>query len=131
MLRSRTPAQWFCLFGGAVLLLRGIVGFAFLDASFGSPGEGWHHLIHLVSGGVLMAAGATAAPARGAAVAFGAFYLGVAVTGIVDGNDVLGLIAADTADKIFHTLLGVTALAAGAASPGSSASARRPSHTRA
>jgi hypothetical protein len=114
---QRTPAQWFCLIGGAILLLRGVVGFALLDSSFDTPGEGWHHLIHLASGVVLVALGRAAAPARAAALGFGIFYTGLAVVGIADGNDVLGLIEADAADKLFHTVLGLASLGAGIASP--------------
>lgn len=37
--------------------------------------------------------------------------------GIVDGEQVLGLIEADVADKTFHTVLGLASLGAGLASP--------------
>ncbi|HWH46140.1 MAG TPA: DUF4383 domain-containing protein [Thermoleophilaceae bacterium] len=118
MSARRTPAQWFCLLGGGLLLARGLVGFALLDSSFDLPGEGWHHLVHLVSGAVLLAAGREPAGARFLAIAFGAFYTAVALAGIVDGSDVAGVIAADTADKTFHTVLGLSALGAGLASGG-------------
>jgi hypothetical protein len=113
----RSPAQWFCLLGGAVLLLRGIVGFVALDSSFDTPGEGWHHSIHLVSGIVLIALARNVDLARAGALGFGIFYTGLAVIGIVDGNEVLGLIEADVADKTFHTVLGLASLAAGLLSP--------------
>ena len=113
---ARTPAQWLCLVGGALLLARGVFGFAFLDSDFSTPGEGWHHLIHLVSGVALLAVARSAAPARTAAIAFGVGYLALAVAGIVDGDTAFGLIGADTADKTFHTVLGGASLAAGLAS---------------
>jgi hypothetical protein len=116
MTASRTPAQWFCLIGGAVLLLRGVVGFVALDSSFETPGEGWHHLIHLVSGAVLIGLARTTELARAGALGFGIFYTGLAVIGIVDGSEVLGLIEADAADKLFHTVLGLASLGAGLAS---------------
>jgi hypothetical protein len=116
MASRRTAAQWFCLLGGAVLLGRGLVGFAFLDTSFELPGEGWHHLIHLVSGALLLVAARGPVPARALAIGFGLAYAGLAVIGIVDGDDVLGLIAADTADKAFHTVIGLASLGAGLAS---------------
>jgi hypothetical protein len=116
--RGRTYAQWFCLIGGAVLLVRGVVGYAFLDSSFDTPGEGWHHLIHLVSGVVLIALGREAVVARAGAIGFGVFYTGLAVIGIADGEEVLGLIEADAADKLFHTVLGLASLASGLLSPG-------------
>ena len=112
-LTGRTPAQLFCLVGGAVLLLRGIVGFVALDSSFDTPGEGWHHLIHLASGVVLMALARGPDVARSAAIGFGIFYTGLAVIGIVDGEEVLGLIEADAPDKLFHTVLGLASLGAG------------------
>jgi hypothetical protein len=115
--RARTYAQWFCLLGGAVLLLRGIVGFVALDTSFDTPGEGWHHLIHLVSGVLLIALSRGADVARASAIGFGIFYTGLAVIGIADGNDVVGLIEADAADKAFHTVLGLASLGSGLASP--------------
>jgi hypothetical protein len=126
MAAQRTPAQWFCLIGGAVLLLRGIVGFVALDSSFDTPGEGWHHSIHLLSGVVLIALARGADLARAAAIGFGIFYTGLAVIGIVDGSEVLGLIEADVADKTFHTVLGLASLGSGLMSPaGDSGRARR------
>ena len=100
-----------------MLLIRGLVGFAVLDSSFDTPGEGWHHLIHLVSGIALIALAGGAGLARSAAIGFGVFYTGLAVIGIVDGEEVLGLIEADAADKLFHTVLGLASLGAGLASP--------------
>jgi hypothetical protein len=112
-LTGRSPAQLFCLAGGAVLLIRGIVGYVALDSSFATPGEGWHHLIHLVSGLVLIALARAPGIARSAAIGFGVFYTALAVIGIVDGEQVLGLIEADVADKTFHTVLGLASLGAG------------------
>jgi hypothetical protein len=123
--RGRTPAQLFCLVGGAVLLLRGVVGFVVLDSSFSTPGEGWHHLIHLASGLVLIALAREAAGARAAALGFGVFSTGLAAIGIADGSDVVGLIEADAADKTFHTVLGLASLAAGLLSPPAPAPATR------
>jgi hypothetical protein len=114
MASARTPAQWFCLVGGALLLGRGLVGFAFLDSDFSTPGEGWHHLIHLLSGLALLGAfAADAGTARFAAVAFGIGYASLAVAGIVEGDTAFGLIGADAADKAFHTVVGLASLAAG------------------
>lgn len=115
---ARTPAQWFCLVGGLVLLGRGLVGFVFLDSDFSTPGEGWHHLIHLVSGAALLGALALdATAARLAAIVFGIGYASLAVAGIVEGDTAFGLIGADIADKTFHTVIGLASLAAGLASP--------------
>jgi hypothetical protein len=114
---GRTPAQWFCLLGGALLLGRGLVGFAFLESDFSTPGEGWHHLIHLASGAALIAAfGVGEGAARAAALAFGIGYTSLAVAGVVEGDTAFGLIGADLADKAFHTIIGLASLAAGLAS---------------
>lgn len=116
-LRPNSLARWFCLIGGGLLLLRGVGGFAIADSSFATPGEGWHHLIHVVSGLALLAAYAAGArSARAAALGFGAFYLVVALAGIADGNDVVGLIGADAVDKTFHTVLALVSLGTGALS---------------
>lgn len=114
MASGRTPAQLFCLFGGGLLLARGLVGFALLDSSFDTPGEGWHHLIHLVSGVLLIGAYRLGeGVARFAALVFGIGYTTLALAGIADGNDAFGLIAADIADKTFHVVVGLASLAAG------------------
>ena len=111
---GRTPAQLFCLLGGALLLARGLFGFAFLDSEFSTPGEGWHHLIHLGSGAALLGAlAAGEGAARLAAIAFGLGYAGLAVAGIVEGDTAFGLIGADAADKTFHAVVGLASLAAG------------------
>lgn len=94
-------------------MARGLVGFALLDTSFDLPGEGWHHLIHLSSGAVLVIGAARAEAARTLAIGFGLVYTGFAAIGIADGDDVLGLIAADAADKTFHTVIGLASLGAG------------------
>jgi hypothetical protein len=107
----------FCLIGGLVLLGRGLVGFAFLDSSFDTPGEGWHHLIHLASGVALLGAFAAGeGAARAAAIVFGVGYASLAVAGIVEGDTAFGLIGADAADKLFHTVIGLASLGAGLAS---------------
>ena len=111
---ARTPAQWFCLIGGALLVGRGLFGFVLLDSDFSTPGEGWHHLIHLASGAVLLAAFAlNAEVARAAAIAFGIGYSSLAVAGVVEGDTAFGLIGADAADKLFHTVIGLASLASG------------------
>lgn len=117
MRAHRTAAQWFCLLGGALLFVRGLVGFAFLDTSFDLPGEGWHHLIHLLSGAILVAGAMAPVSARALAIGFGLIYAGFAGIGVADGDDVLGLIAADTADKIFHAVIGLASIGAGLVSP--------------
>ena len=112
---GRSPAQWFCLIGGAALIVRGALGVAF-DPSFGTPGEGWHQLIHFSSGVILLASSGRATWAVATALAFGTVYAGVAVVGILNGQDVVGLIGVQASDNTIHTLLALGSLGAGAAS---------------
>jgi hypothetical protein len=112
--RSRSWAQWFCLVGGAFLLVRGMIGVA-LDPAFEAPGEGWHQLIHLSSGAVLLAGSRQAGTALALTLGFGVVYAGVALAGILDGQDVAGVIPVQTSDNRIHTLLTIAALGAGLA----------------
>ena len=110
--KGRSAAQWFCLIGGAALLVRGTVGVV-LDPVFESPGEGWHQLIHLGSGVALLVTASTPRWATAAALAFGLFYAAVAVVGFADGRDVASVIPVEGGDNLLHTVLTVTSLGAG------------------
>jgi hypothetical protein len=121
---ARTPAQWYCLLGGLSLLLAGILGF-FVDSSFDTGDavqgdsliwfevNGIHNLIHLASGLVLIAASRTRALARTVAIAFGVVYGIVAIIGIVDGSDVLGLFPVNGADHVLHVALAALGIVSG------------------
>jgi hypothetical protein len=121
---ARTPAQWYCLLGGASLLLAGIFGFI-ADASFdtGADVDGGlflgfevnaiHNLIHLASGLLLLAASRTRSSARAVAIGFGAVYGVVALIGLIDGNDVLGLIPINSADNVLHVALAALGILTG------------------
>jgi uncharacterized protein DUF4383 len=127
--RGRSAAQWFCLIIGATLVVIGLLGFlaeATFDTSAGSdPGaldgenfilfevNGWHNVVHILSGAFLLALAGKHRTARTAALAFGAIYAVVTAIGLVDGHDVLGLIPVNPADNVLHILLTVTALLAG------------------
>jgi hypothetical protein len=126
--RGLTPAQWYCLLAGLGLLLAGVFGFL-ADASFDTSvtadgdrtgnadgqleGDGflgfevnaWHNIVHVASGLVLLAAFRRRGPARTVALAFGLVYGLVAVIGLVDGNDVLGIIPVNGADNVLHIAL--------------------------
>jgi hypothetical protein len=113
---QRTPAQWYCLLAGVALLLAGIFGFI-SDSSFetgdGIQGDRFlgfevnaiHNLIHLASGLVLLAASPRRASARAVALGFGLVYGLVAIIGLIDGEDVLGLIPINSADNLLHIAL--------------------------
>ena len=126
--RSRSPAQLFCLVVGATLVLVGLLGFLvepkFDVSTGGDPGaldgenliifevNGWHNVVHILSGVFLLALMGRHRTARTAALAFGAIYGVVTVIGLIDGKDVLGLFPVNPADNILHILLTVTAFAA-------------------
>ena len=112
----RTPAQWYCLLAGAALLLAGVFGLisdSGFDTGDGVQGDLFlgfevnaiHNLIHVASGLVLLAASPKRASARAVAIAFGLVYGLVAIIGLVDGEDVLGLIPINPADNLLHIAL--------------------------
>ena len=138
---GRTPAQWYCLLAGLALLLAGIFGFL-ADATFdtGASGandgdggnnggalqgdsflgfevNGWHNVIHLLSGLVLLSAFRKRTPAKTVALAFGIVYGIVALIGLINGNDVLGIIPVNPADNILHIALSLAGILAALVSP--------------
>ena len=133
---DRTPAQVYSLVFGATLLLVGIIGF-FVNSSFdtgsGIEGDklilvevnGWHNVVHLLSGLVLLAAFRRRGPAKAVAIAFGVVYGIVAIIGLVDGNDVLGIIPINAPDSVLHIALAVLGIVAGLASRGTDDDVRR------
>ena len=122
--RGRTPAQWYCLLIGASLLLAGILGFI-AESTFDTPASGrdgfgnlivfevngWHNLVHLASGLLLLAASPKRSAAKVVALAFGLTYGLVAIIGLIDGSDVLGLIPINGADNVLHLLLSLLGIA--------------------
>ena len=127
--RSRTPAQWYCLLAGVALLLAGVLGFI-VDSSFdtgeavdgdlflGFEVNGIHNLVHIASGLVLLAAFPRRAPARAVAIGFGLVYGLVAVIGLIDGSDVLGIIPINSADNLLHIALSARGILTGVISRG-------------
>ncbi len=126
---DRTIAQWGCLIIGATLVLAGILGFL-VDAGFdigdGVSGDrlivfevnGIHNLVHIGSGLLLLAMANVASTAKLGLIAFGVVYALVTVIGLIDGNDVLGLIPVNGADNVLHLALTAAALGLGLAAPG-------------
>ena len=124
--QGRSLAQWFCLLVGPALILVGLLGF-FAEAKFdtatgGDPGaldgedliifevNGWHNVVHIASGLLLLIGVARHALAKTVLIAFGATYVVVSAIGLIDGNDVLGVIPVDRADNVLHIVLALAAL---------------------
>ena len=124
---DRTPAQWYALLIGAVLLLVGILGFV-SDGTFdtgssidgdsflGFEVNGWHNLVHIASGLFLLAMSPRASAAKAGVLAFGLIYGLVTIIGMIDGETVLGLLPVNGADNVLHLALSVIAVAASLAS---------------
>jgi hypothetical protein len=132
--RTRTPAQLYAIVIGVVLILAGVIGF-FYSAAFGTPGKvspvvgildvnGWHNVVHLASGGVLLAVAGNAALSRTVCLAFGGVYILVFILGLVM-NPIFGIIPVNAADDVLHLLLGVGGIGAGLASGGEPAASAR------
>ncbi len=128
---TSSPAQLYCTLIGAVLVIVGIIGF-FYSASFdtGTSGvlantddvfgvlgvNGWHNVLHILIGLLLLACAGTAA--RSAALGVGLLYLVLSIWGFIESDNViLGLVPVNDEDNVLHLILGLLGLAAGAASP--------------
>lgn len=128
MTQPKTPAQIYALAFGVVLLLVGVLGF-FADSSFGTGSNveggtligfevnGWHNLVHVLSGLLGLALWANPATARMYALGFGVVYLAVTVWGFISGSHVLWLLPVNTADNFLHLVIAATGILAGITSP--------------
>ena len=103
-MEGSSPARLYCLLVGGVLVIAGIIGF-FYEASFAVGNEvvaddvfgilavnGWHNLVHIAIGGLLLVAAGGAA--RPAALFVGVLYLVLAGLGfIATGGDGITFVA--------------------------------------
>ena len=125
-MRYRTPAQAYALIVGGTLVVAGVIGF-FYSAAFGSPRggdavfgipdvNGWHNVVHIVTGALGLAALGYAA--RAYAGGLGLVYIVVAIWGFIigDGESILGFIPVNTEDNVLHLLIGLAGIGAYAAS---------------
>jgi hypothetical protein len=126
---ASSPAQLYATLVGAVLVIAGILGF-FYEASFATGDElvsddalgilavnGWHNLFHIAIG--LLGLVATGSAARTYALAVGLLYVVLAIWGFLEVEEGIGslleVIPVNTEDNFLHLILGLTGLAAGAA----------------
>jgi hypothetical protein len=136
-MEGSSPARIYCLLVGAVLVIAGIIGF-FYEASFATGDSikeddvfgilgvnGWHNVVHLAIGALLLVAAGSAA--RAGAMFVGILYIVLCVLGFIatgDGgidfvaeNDVLiDLVPVNNEDNVLHLILGVTGVLAALAS---------------
>lgn len=143
-MEGSSPARLYCLLVGAVLVAAGILGF-FYEASFAVGDEviadkvfgilavnGWHNLVHIAIGGLLLAAAGGAA--RPAALFVGVLYLvlaglgfvatgGDGITFVAENGVLIDLVPVNDEDNWLHVILGVTGVIAGLASGRSAAPA--------
>ena len=127
---KRTPAQWYSIAFGGTLLIVGLIGFL-ANASFvtGKKLEddpllgvfdvnGWHNLVHIASGLVLLAFAKKRSTAKAASLTFGIVYGLVTLIGFIDGSDVLAIIPTNAADNVLHLVISALAIVAGLVSSG-------------
>jgi Domain of unknown function (DUF4383) len=133
-MEASSPARLYCLLVGGVLVVAGIIGF-FYESSFAVGDEivaddvfgvlavnGWHNVVHIAVGGVLLLAAGSAA--RIAALGVGALYIALAILGFIATGDsgigfiaengvLIDLVPVNDEDNVLHAVLGVTGLLAG------------------
>jgi Domain of unknown function (DUF4383) len=132
-MEEASPARLYCLLVGAALVVAGIIGF-FYEASFKTGDSirandllgilavnGWHNLVHLTIGAILLAAAGAAA--RPAALFVGVFYIVLCILGLIaTGDDGIGFLAendtlidlvpVNNEDNVLHLILGITGVIA-------------------
>jgi Domain of unknown function (DUF4383) len=133
-MEEASPARLYCLLVGAALVIGGIVGF-FYEASFATGDSiraddafgvlavnGWHNVVHIALGAVLLAAAGSAA--RPAALVVGVLYLVLCILGFIatskngiafvaENDTLIKLVPVNNEDNVLHLILGVTGVIAG------------------
>jgi hypothetical protein len=124
-----SPARLFATLVGGALVIAGISGF-FYDASFDTGRSlqaddvfgvlsvnGWHNLVHITTG--LLGLACAGYAARQYSLGLGLAYVILAIWGFTvtkhGHGDLLDLIPINTEDNFLHLIIGLTGLAAGAA----------------
>jgi hypothetical protein len=138
---NASPARLYATLVGGALVVVGILGF-FYSSGFGTGREvvresdevlgllavnGWLNLVHVATG--LLGLAAAGYAARTYSLALGLAYLLVSFWGFIVADNgfgtILDIVPVNTEDNVLHLILGLTGLAAGAATPAVKGSARR------
>ena len=130
---ASSPARLYATLVGAVLVVAGILGF-FYEARFATGDSivaddvfgvlsvnGWHNVVHIAVGALLLVAAGSAA--RSAALFVGILYIVLCILGFIatgDGgitfvakDDVLiKLVPVNNEDNVLHLILGITGVIA-------------------
>ena len=130
---TSSPARLYCTLVGAVLVIAGIIGFFYssgfdtgttgvakdTDEVFGILGvNGWHNVVHILLGVLALAVASSTYGARAYCLGIGLVYIVLSIWGFIDSDNILvGLIPVNNEDNVLHLILGLTGLAAGAATP--------------
>ena len=129
-MEASSPAKLYATLVGAVLTIAGIIGF-FYSASFGSPGEvdkvfgilavnGWHNVVHLATGSARpRRRRLRRAPIRPRPRRSSTSWSRSGASSSAAATRSSSIVPVNTADNILHLILGLTGLAAGAATPAS------------
>jgi len=136
-MEEASPARLYCLLVGGVLVIAGIIAF-FYEASFATGNSirsddvfgvlsvnGWHNLVHISIGALLLVCAGSAA--RGAALFVGILYLVLCILGfiatgdsgidfIAENDTLIKLVPVNTEDNVLHLILGITGVVAAIAS---------------
>ena len=132
-MEEASPARLYCLLVGGVLVIAGIIGF-FYEASFATGDSirtedvfgvlsvnGWHNLVHIAIGALLLICAGSAA--RGAALFVGLLYIVLCVLGFIATSDsgigfiaendtLFKLVPVNNEDNVLHLILGITGVIA-------------------
>ena len=132
-MEEASPARLYCLLVGGVLVIAGIIGF-FYEASFATGDSirsqdvfgilsvnGWHNLVHIAIGALLLICAGSAA--RSAALFVGVLYIVLCVLGfiatsnggigfIAENDTLIRLVPVNNEDNVLHLILGITGVIA-------------------
>jgi hypothetical protein len=114
-----TPAQSYAVIVGIFLIALGVLSLVIEPVNFDGVGpvaaqpefliwsvSGWTTIFWLVVGGIGLVSAARLDSARSFALGAGIVMAVAAVWGFIDGNDVAGIITADTTNNITHAVIG-------------------------